>query len=223
MAINPKILEYFKPAKCANNSKFISFEGIEGSGKSTQVNNFISYLENDGLQVHLFREPGGTIFGEQLRKAILDGNEPLPPISEAYLFASSRAQLLKQKVLPLLEQENNVVILDRYIDSSLAYQGIARGLGIEKILEIHTPTPLNVLPNITFYLEISVETSLSRQEVRGSEKDYFESEKSSFYKKLIEGYQSAKDAFPERIISIDGSKDIQEVGDQIKNIWKSKC
>ena len=140
---------YFKP-NSYKNTYLISFEGIEGSGKSTQIKKFTEYLKSKNQDVHYFREPGGTKFGEKLREAILDSDSPIHPLAEANLFAASRAQLLSEKVIPLLEKENQIIILDRFIDSSIAYQGIARNLGIDTILDLHKRYPLNLTPHCTF-------------------------------------------------------------------------
>jgi len=150
---------------------FISFEGIEGAGKSTQIKLLTEKLEKQGMNVLCVREPGGTRFGEKLRQAILHSTKPLHPYSEALLFASSRGQLLHEKILPHLEKENSVIICDRYIDSSLAYQGLAREFGMDKILQIHSHSPLTTLPHLTFYIQISVECSFERQTTRNEEKN----------------------------------------------------
>lgn len=200
------------------NSYFLSLEGIEGSGKTTQITNIKTHFESKGYTVTIHREPGGTTYGEKLRQAILESNEKICPLSEAYLFASSRAQLLTQKILPLLQEDQNIVILDRYIDSSVAYQGFARELGIETILNIHSYFPLNQLPDITFYLKIDLETSMLRQQARGNEKDYFESENNHFYQKLIDGYDTCAQKFPERIKIINATQSPDEVFSQIKSI-----
>ena len=198
-------------------SYFLSFEGIEGSGKSTQLKKLKVYLEGLGLRVIVVREPGGTSFGEKLREAILASEEALHPTAEAYLFASSRAQLLNQVILKELSKEQTVVICDRYIDSSIAYQGHARGLGAETILKIHELSPLSFLPHQTYYLDIDLETSFERQKMRGGQKDYFESENKNFYQKLIEGFQEAMHLFPSRIKKIDGRLKEERVFADIKN------
>ncbi len=181
---------------------FLSLEGIEGSGKTTQIKNIEQYLKEQGKRVLTLREPGGTNFGEKLREAILLSEVPLHPLAECHLFLASRAQLLKEKILPFLEEKNSVVILDRYIDSTLAYQGKARGLGYETILTLHQFAPLNLLPHRTYFLDISLETSMQRQSNRGNQKDYFESEKIDFYTKLMTGYREVAEMFPERILKI---------------------
>lgn len=209
------MLNNFTEYKNKNGSLFISFEGIEGSGKSTQIEYLKEYLIDQGLRVLLLREPGGSIFGEKLRSAILNSETPISPLAEAHLFASSRAQLLSEKILPFLEQQNSAVLLDRYIDSSLAYQGIARGLGLQTILDIHAHSPLNILPNRTFYLKIDLETSQKRQHARGNKKDYFEKENHDFYQKLIQGFDEASALFQKRIAVIDGKKTMPEIQAEI--------
>lgn len=214
----PELLQRFQSFN-KKDRYFISFEGIEGAGKSTQITRFKELVESLGYSVLLVREPGGTPFGEKLRQAILQSSAPLDPIAEAHLFASSRAQLLYEKSLKHLEKPKSVVIYDRYIDSSLAYQGVARGLGFKTILEIHSHSPLTILPTLTFYIKISLDCSLKRQTMRNQQKDYFESETQEFYKKLIEGYDRASLTFPQRFAIIDGEQDIEGVFKQIKSTW----
>lgn len=197
-------------------SFFLSFEGIEGSGKTTQLKEIEAFLISKNKRVLILREPGGTVFGEKLREAILGSSEPLHPLAECHLFLASRAQLLKEKILPFLLVPDSVVILDRYIDSTLAYQGFARGLGVETILTLHQHNPLNLLPHRTYFLDISLETSMERQKNRGSQKDYFESEKQEFYQRLIDGYRTLSGMFPDRIFKINASVDPQSVTALIK-------
>jgi len=168
-------------------SLFLSIEGIEGSGKSTQIKEIEKTVQEKGLRVLTLREPGGTTFGEKLREAILNSETPLHPLAECHLFLASRAQLLKEKILPFLLQPGSVVILDRYIDSTLAYQGKARRLGYQTVLTLHQFDPLNLLPHRTYFLDIELETSFERQKIRGNAKDYFESQKQEFYQNLIDG------------------------------------
>lgn len=193
---------------------FITFEGIEGSGKSTQIDLLESTLKKLGKEVVKLREPGGTPFGEALRKAILESAEKLDPVAEAMLFASSRAQLLKEKILPAL-QKNQVVIVDRYLDSSIAYQGFARELGLKTILDIHSHGVLKTHPDLTFYLAIDLETSMKRQAARGNAKDYFEKENQQFYQKLINGYEECTQVFPQRMKKIAATKDTQTIHHEI--------
>lgn len=208
--IPEQLLETFNTPSC-DQSFFISLEGIEGAGKSSHISRLKDYLNNKGYDVIVIREPGGTTFGEKMRNAILQSEVPLHPLAEAHLFASSRAQLLHETILPKLAKPKTVVICDRYIDSSLAYQGKARNLGTETILQIHKDHPLNVLPHLTLYIKISLQTSYDRQDKRNAVKDYFESQNRQFYTNLIEGYDEASELFPDRIAVIDGEGTMDQV------------
>lgn len=203
--------DILKPYKSGT---LISFEGLEGAGKSTQIKMLENYLSTNGDLFETLREPGGTVLGEKLREAMLSSTHKVHPYAQACLFASSRSQLLFEKVLPELDK-GHIVILDRYIDSSFAYQGIAGGLGIDTIIKLHSEFPLTVMPNLTFYLDISVETSISRMKSRGEDDDFFESKGQEFFKSLQSGYYKAIERFPERIIKIDGTKDPEHIFDEI--------
>lgn len=198
-------------------SFFLSLEGIEGSGKSTQIKKIEAFVKEKGYRVITLREPGGTTFGEKLRQAILNSETPLHPLAECHLFLASRAQLLKEQILPYLLSPRSVVILDRYIDSTLAYQGKARKLGYETILTLHQFDPLNLLPHRTYFLDIDLKTSFERQVHRGQTKDYFESEKVEFYENLVQGYRELSELFKERIMKIDATKSMDEVTSLILN------
>ena len=205
-----------------HDSFLLSFEGIEGSGKSTQIQMLTKKLEASNYTVKYFREPGGTSFGEKLRSTILESTTPINPLAEANLFAASRAQLLSEKVLPLLGKKNHIVILDRYLDSSIAYQGMARGLGIDTILDLHKHSPLDTRPICTFYLQIDIETSMQRQSSRGNEKDYFEKENQNFYQSLIDGYELSSKRFPDRIQVINGKSNQDSIHQNILQTLKEK-
>jgi dTMP kinase len=203
-------------------SFFLSFEGIEGSGKSTQIQNLSIYFQSLGFDVLVLREPGGSVFGEKLREALLTSNVPLHPMAEAFCFAASRSQLLTEKVIPHLNKKKSIVILDRYMDSSIAYQGFARGLGLETIAKLHEYPPLNQRPDLTIYLKIDLKTSEERQRLRGNEKDYFEKENQQFYQKLIDGYDACANHFPERIKTIDARQNQESVFQEIKKVCQQK-
>ena len=212
-----QLVENFRPPAFPG-SLFLSFEGIEGAGKSTQIVSVKNYLESRDFRVIVLREPGGTSFGEKLRQAILGSKNPIHPVSEMHLFASSRAQLLTEVTMKELNVPGTVVIYDRYIDSSIAYQGKGRGLGTETILRTHQTFPLSLMPHKTFYLKIDPELSYRRQKVRNAPKDYFEKQGLEFYQKLVEGYEEALSVFPKRICAIDGSQGEKEVFNQIKEV-----
>lgn len=209
-AVNTEELSILRPPAFPG-SYFLSFEGIEGAGKSTQIIKTREWLEARGFSVHVLREPGGTPFGEKLRAAILESNAPISAIAEAYLFASSRAQLLDEVVMKELSRPGTIIILDRYIDSTLAYQGIGREIGMQTVLNIHRPFPLHLVPHLTFYLRIDPELSHRRQKVRNAPKDYFERKGTDFYKKLVAGYDHAAELFPNRIVTLDGSLEAPKV------------
>lgn len=218
MEISPELLGQFK-VPAYPGSLFISFEGIECAGKSTQIIKLKNYLEEKKFQVIVLREPGGTPFGEKLRSAILNAKSPVHPLAETFLFLASRLQLLTEVTLKELANPNTVVIYDRYLDSTLAYQGVGRNLGMDTILNMHKFYPLNLVPHITFYLKISLETFFKRQDKRERDKDYFESQKTDFHNKLIEGYQQAANLFPKRIAVINGDQSELEVSWEIKQIF----
>lgn len=194
--------------------RFISFEGLEAAGKTLQITKLKNYLKKKNIPVKCVRDPGGTIFGEELRSIILNCTEKISSLAEAHLFAASRTALITQIIQKDLKQ---VVISDRYIDSALAYQGFAGELSADSILKMHINPPLNKIPTLTFYLRIDLRTSMERQERERRDKDYFEKKSDTFYQKLIEGYDSCAYNFPERIKVIDGLLDPQTIHRQIKD------
>lgn len=196
-------------------SFFLSFEGIEGAGKSTQITRLKNFLEEKNFRVLVLREPGGTPFGEKLRSAILETKTEITPLAEAHLFAASRAQLLTEVVMKELSVPNTIIICDRYLDSSFVYQGHARGLGVAEVMQIHTIFPLNLVPHLTFYLRIDVDMSEKRQKMRNAPKDYFESKGIEFYKKLVVGYDLMAQLFPNRILSINADGSLDSVTNEI--------
>ncbi len=218
--ITHELLNSFR-APAFPGSFFISFEGIEGAGKSTQITKLKTYLEAKNFRVLILREPGGTPFGEKLRQAILETKTEITPLAEAHLFASSRAQLLTEVIMKELSVANTIIICDRYIDSSLVYQGHSRGLGVAEVLEIHNNFPLNLVPHLTFYLRISADTSEKRQKMRNAPKDYFESKGIEFYKKLVVGYDLMAELFPKRILKIDAEGSLESVTFKITEVVES--
>ncbi|MBT7609775.1 MAG: dTMP kinase [Bacteriovoracaceae bacterium] len=215
--IKNDLLQRFRPPAFPG-SYFISFEGIEGAGKSTQIKNIMTYLEKMDFRVLLLREPGGTIFGEKLRKAILDTQTDLHPLAEAHLFASARAEMIHKVILKEMEVPGTIIISDRYIDSSLAYQGMARGLGFETILNIHQHFPLSLVPHLTLYFKIDLKTSMERQKTRNAPKDYFEAQGIDFYNNLIAGYEKSLELFPHRIKCINAIVSQEEITEEVKLI-----
>ncbi|MGZ4360416.1 MAG: dTMP kinase [Gaiellaceae bacterium] len=197
---------------------FVSFEGIDGCGKSTQVELLEAYLEMHDVEVVATREPGGTPLGETLREIVLHGGH-ISPWAEAALFAASRAELVARVIRPALER-GAVVICDRYVDSSLAYQGLARGLGLQQVYELNLHAIEGLLPERTFLLLIDAELSLRRM---GEERDRIESEDVQFRRRVDAAYRRLAEEFPQRIVPIDGSLPPEQIArlvhTSLEDIW----
>ena len=186
---------------------FVTFEGIDGAGKTTQAGLLKEALEAEGRDVLLTREPGGTPLGERLRELLLYGGE-ISAWTEAALFMAARAELVHTVVAPALEQGRDVVC-DRYIDSSLAYQGVARGLGVDRILELNLPAIRGLLPDRTFFLEIDVEVAQSRRETS----DRIERGNAIIFDRA---YRELAQLFPRRIVTIEAAKPARELAGLIR-------
>ena len=182
--------------------KFITYEGCEGSGKSTQVAMFREYLEKNGIDYVFTREPGGTEIAEKIRGIILDvKNAEMTDECEALLYSAARAQHIKEKIIPALN-EGKLVLCDRYIDSSYAYQAYARGLGIDFIKKINSYAVDNCMPDYTVFLNISSTDAFLRK--GGQDKDdRLEQVGLEFHKKVFDGYKKVIDAEPDRFLIID--------------------
>ncbi len=184
----------------------VTFEGIDGCGKTTQIEKLSEYLKSKGIKHSIFREPGGTKIGEQIRDILLDrSNTMMDPKTEFLLYAASRAQLVKEKVKQKLEK-GEYVILDRYIDSSVAYQGFGRGLGKRIVTLVNEFATDMLYPDLTFYFEIDKETFEKRMKPK---KDRLESEGWLFMERVIEGYNSLKRA--KRFVTVDGKLEENEI------------
>lgn len=194
---------------------FITFEGIDGCGKSTQTALCREWLESLGKTVLLVREPGGTKIGEKIRGLLLDkNNDGMAPMTELFLFEAARAQIVEETIKPALE-EGKAVICDRFFDSSYAYQGCARGLGAEMVSRLNKDATGGLAPDITFFLDISVEKAIMRREGRGGEKDRIESAGDSFQEKVRQGFIRAASE-DERIVTIDASDSPEVIFKQIQ-------
>jgi dTMP kinase len=201
---------------------FISFEGGEGSGKTTIIENLYKDLLELNLQVIKTREPGGSKIAEEIRSIILNvDNVKMDYRTEALLYAASRRQHLTEVIIPALN-ENKIVLCDRYIDSSLAYQGYARGLGIEEIYKINQYATEGVMPNYTFYISVEPEVGLKRIKGANRTMDRLDLEKNSFHDLVHEGYIKVANMFKDRIIIIDGNRGLKEIYEEIKSIILSK-
>lgn len=193
---------------------FITMEGTDGSGKSTQISMIKSYLENKGYDVVFVREPGGTKIGEKIRKIILDNeNDEMDYMAEALLYAASRAQLVNQIILPALKK-GSIVLCDRFVDSSIVYQGIGRELGEPNVAKINYIATGGLKPDITILLNISPDKAIERKKQQ-KELDRLEQQKYSFYKKVYSAYINLAKKNHNRIKLIDASKDIQTIHNKI--------
>lgn len=200
-------------------SILITLEGGEGSGKSTAITAIEEFYKKLGYQTLVSREPGGIKIAEEIRNIILDKeNTMMTPWCETLLYAAARVQHLEEKVIPALK-ENKVVILDRYIDSSLVYQGLARGVGIDNVIKANS-FAMDYMPNITFFLDVLPEVGLKRLEGRNNKMDRLDLETLDFHKKVYEGYLKVCDMYKERIVKIDGEKTKEEVVSQIEDALK---
>ena len=194
---------------------FITFEGIDGCGKSTQTSMCRTWLEELGRTVLLVREPGGTKIGERIRELLLDKkNSSMAPLTELFLFEAARAQIVEEVIKPALS-EGKIVICDRFFDSSYAYQGCARGLGPEMVSRLNMDATGGLAPDITFFLDISVEGAIKRRNVRGEEKDRIESAGDAFQEKVRQGFIRAASE-DGRIVTVDASLSPDEIFAQIR-------
>ena len=187
----------------------MSFEGVDGSGKSTQVDLLASALRADGREVVVTREPGGTEVGELVREVVLKGPE-MTPLAEAALFAASRAELVATVIKPALERGADV-ICDRYVDSSLAYQGIARGIGVDDVLALNLHATQNVMPDLTVLLVVNADEAAAR----AGATDRLERESAAFRRRVAAAYDELARLYPERIVAFDGTLPPAELAAQI--------
>jgi dTMP kinase len=190
---------------------FVTFEGLDGSGKSTQADLLAVWLRGRGRTVLTTREPGGTPVGEAVRDLVLHGDE-LSPWTEAALFAAARAEHVELAIRPALERGDDVVC-DRYLDSSVAYQGIARGLGETEVLELNLAVTRGLLPNRTFL--VLVDPAEARR--RGGEyRDRIERETEEFMQRADEAFRSLAATHAERIVALDGHRPAEEIAEEVR-------
>lgn len=195
---------------------FITFEGGEGSGKTTIATMVKEVLDKEGYQVTLTREPGGVEIAERIRDIIHDVKYTnMDRKTEALLYAASRRQHLVEKVIPALEK-GEIIICDRFVDSSMVYQGLARGIGIDEVYHMNLFATENILPNRTIFFDIKPEEGLQRVYAnKDREVNRLDLEKIDFHKKVYDGYLTICKKFPNRIVKVDASQDIEGVLAQV--------
>ncbi len=202
---------------------FVSFEGGEGSGKSTAIKTIVSRLQQEGRAVFLTREPGGTPIGEEIRRIILDpANGAMDPKTEALLYAASRRQLVAECILPALKR-GDIVICDRFLDSSLAYQGGARGLGMEKVRKMNLFATEGLEPDLTFFFDLDPETGLKRIAANAKrEVNRLDLERLPFHRAVRAAFQKLAMEHPDRIVVIDASQNEEAVAEMAYRILKER-
>ncbi|HEY4249056.1 MAG TPA: dTMP kinase [Lacunisphaera sp.] len=195
------------PNKIKPVGKLISFEGSEGSGKSTQIARLAEHIQNAGREVVATREPGGTEIGEQIRNIIVHNSkgDEMCPETELLLFTAARAQVVREVIAPALSR-GAIVLSDRYLDSSTVYQGIARNLAPGPVSDINQFAVGNVMPDLTIVIDVPTEVSLARIRQRASDlPDRMERENIAFYTKVREGYLLLAQQWPQRVVVVDGT------------------
>lgn len=190
---------------------FVTFEGVDGSGKTTQAELLAGWLREQGRRVLLTREPGGTPLGERVRRLLLDGEE-MGAWTEAALFAAARAEHVERTIAPALADGTDVVC-DRYLDSSVAYQGIARGLGEERVRELSLIVTGGLLPQRTFLLLVDPVTARARA---AGERDRIEREADGFMERVAAAYRELATHEPRRIVALDGSREPATVAEEVR-------
>ncbi|MDQ0050813.1 dTMP kinase [Paenibacillus polymyxa] len=202
---------------------FITLEGGDGSGKTTMIQRLAKFMEEEGYPVITTREPGGIEISEKIRSIILDpAHTSMDARTEALLYAAARRQHLVEKVKPAIEQ-GAIVLCDRFVDSSLVYQGFARGIGIEEVASINRFAVDDWEPDATFYLDIEPELGLARINAsRGAEMDRLDMESISFHHKVREAYLELARKFPERITIVDASPAPEQVEQVLKDLLKKR-
>lgn len=199
-----------------DNVMFITFEGPEGSGKSTQIRLLAEFLRARGLSVEVVREPGGTPIGDQVRHVLHDtANTAMSPEAEVLLYSASRAQLVSQRIRPSLAA-GRVVLCDRYADSTMAYQGYGRGLDLGMLAALTEIATGGLKPDLTLLLDLDVSAGLSRRRVRGEEMNRLDLEAVAFHERVREGYRLLANADPERWVRIQADRSVDVVAADIR-------
>ena len=196
---------------------FITFEGADGSGKSTQLKMAAEFFQNKGYEVITTRDPGGTPLGQKIREILLHHDGKVASYCELFLYLADRAQHVEEIIVPAIE-EGKVILCDRYIDSSVAYQGYARGLDIDEISMLNNIVTKSLVPNLTFVFDVSTEVAEQRV---GETKDRLESEAKEFHQKVRFGFLDLAKKFPDRIKVIDANQEIEKVHSDVIKILEN--
>ena len=197
---------------------FITFEGIDGCGKTTQLKLAEQYLRSKKLPVLVLREPGSTPLSEKIRKILLNGNLQIGSISELMLYVAARAELVEKVIVPAL-RKGKIVLCDRFFDSTTAYQGYGRGIDVASIDRIHRLSVGKWRPHLTFLIDVDYKTSLTR---RKKTADRLESESRSFFGKVRTGFLKIAAGEPERFMVLDGRKSVDSIFDEVRRCLRSK-
>lgn len=201
--------------------KFITFEGCDGCGKSTQLKMLSEYLTKNNVEHVFTREPGGGKISEAIREILLNGkNAEMTDECEALLYAAARMQHLADRVEPALAK-GKLVVCDRYVDSSLAYQAYARGLGVDFISRINAKALEKYPPDVTVFIDLTPEDAFKRKH-GADENDRLEQAGMAFHKRVYEGYKALEKAYPDRIVAVDGKQTPQEIFAQVLRILKER-
>jgi len=205
---------------------FVTFEGTEGCGKSTQIALLSEYLKTEGSPYVLTKEPGGSKVCRKIRELLLNSeNSDITPKAELLLYAADRAQHVEEIVVPALS-EGKTVLCDRYLDATVAYQGYGRGLDLELIGSLNALSSGGLAPDLTFLIdcpvEIGIGRALKRAESEGSREIRFENEHLSFHERVKKGYMAIAAAFPERVVVVDGSASVEVLHKRILEIYLNK-
>lgn len=204
-----------------NKGFFITFEGGEGAGKSIQVEILTSHLHEEGYQLVVTREPGGTQIGEQIRVITHDPeNVDLDPVAEAYLMSAARAQHVTEIIKPALDA-GKIVVCDRFVDSSIAYQGYGRKLGPDVIAKLNELAVDGAIPDLTLFLNISAEVGMKRRG-KTQKRDRLDLQQADFYKRVHAGYLQLAKQHPDRFVVIDASRTIEKVAIEIWDVVKER-
>lgn len=195
---------------------FITFEGGDGSGKSTQLELLVSWLTEHGHTVLTTREPGGTELGDELREIVLHSRGHITPKSEALIYAADRAHHVATKVRPALER-GEIVVQDRYFDSSVAYQGVARGLGAEEVRNISLWATDDLVPDLTVLLDLDANLGRDRLNATRTRYDRLEAEEQEFHDRVREAYLVSAGAEPDRFLVLDATSSVEDIADNVRS------